>query len=35
MLFGWDPQNTTRRAHPAWAVFALLPYAVGVVLYSA
>ena len=34
LLFGWDPKNTTRRAHPAWAVLALIPYAAGLVLYS-
>ena len=31
-LFCWDSQNKTRRGHPALALLALLPYAVGVVL---
>ncbi|MEE9199755.1 MAG: ABC transporter permease [Dehalococcoidia bacterium] len=30
-LFSWDSHNTTRRGHPALALLALLPYAVGVV----
>ena len=33
-LFCWDSQNKTRRGHPALALLALLPYAVGVVLLS-
>jgi len=31
-LFCWDSRNTTRRGHPALALLALLPYALGVVL---
>ncbi len=31
-LFCWDSQNKTRRGHPALALLALLPYAVGTVL---
>ena len=31
-LFSWDSRNTTRRAHPALAILALLPYALGAVL---
>ncbi len=31
-LFCWDSQNKTRRGHPALALLALLPYAVGVAL---
>jgi ABC-2 type transport system permease protein len=28
-LFNWDRRNQTRRGHPAWAVLAVLPYALG------
>jgi ABC-2 type transport system permease protein len=28
-LFNWDSRNATRRAHPAWAALALLPYVVA------
>ena len=31
-LFCWDSHNRTRRGHPALALVALLPYALGVVL---
>jgi len=31
-LFRWDSQNTQRRAHPALALLALLPYAVWILL---
>ena len=31
-LFCWDSQNKTRRGHPALALLALLPYALGVIL---
>jgi ABC-2 type transport system permease protein len=31
-LFSWDSQNTSRRGHPALALIALLPYAVGLLL---
>ena len=31
-LFCWDSLNKTRRGHPALALLALLPYAIGVVL---
>ena len=33
-LFCWDSQNKTRRGHPALALLALLPYALGAVLLS-
>jgi ABC-2 type transport system permease protein len=28
-LFNWDRRNQVRRGHPAWAVLAALPYALG------
>lgn len=31
-LFNWDRQNQTRRGHPIWALLALLPYVLGMVL---
>jgi ABC-2 type transport system permease protein len=31
-LFSWDSQNSTRRGHPALALLAFLPYAVGLLL---
>jgi ABC-2 type transport system permease protein len=31
-LFCWDSQNKTRRGHPALALLALLPYALGMIL---
>jgi ABC-2 type transport system permease protein len=31
-LFCWDSHNRTRRAHPALALLALLPYVLGVIL---
>jgi hypothetical protein len=30
-LFSWDSKNATRRAHPALAALALLPYVAGLV----
>ena len=33
-LFSWDSRNTARRRHPALALLALLPYALGAVLLS-
>ncbi|TFD70899.1 ABC transporter permease [Cryobacterium gelidum] len=30
-LFSWDPKNAERRAHPAWALLALAPYAAGLI----
>lgn len=32
-LFSWDSQNSTRRGHPALAVFALVPYLAAVFLF--
>lgn len=32
-LFWWDSQNMTRRGHPALALLALVPYAVGAALF--
>jgi ABC-2 type transport system permease protein len=32
-LFSWDSRNTNRRGHPALALFALLPYAIGLLLF--
>ncbi|MGB9594145.1 MAG: ABC transporter permease, partial [Anaerolineae bacterium] len=32
-LFRWDSRNTTRRGHPALALLALTPYALGAVLF--
>ncbi len=32
LLFSWDSRNPTRRLHPALAVLALVPYALGIVL---
>jgi ABC-2 type transport system permease protein len=31
-LFSWDSRGATRRAHPAWAAVALLPYLAGMAL---
>jgi len=31
-LFSWDSRNSTRRGHPALALLAFLPYAVGLIL---
>lgn len=31
-LFSWDRRNATRRWHPSWALLAVLPYLVGVVV---
>jgi ABC-2 type transport system permease protein len=31
-LFSWDSSNTTRRGHPALALLAFLPYAIGLFL---
>jgi ABC-2 type transport system permease protein len=31
-LSSWDSRNTDRRGHPALALIALLPYAVGLLL---
>jgi len=31
-LFSWDSHNATRRGHPALALLAFLPYAVGLFL---
>jgi ABC-2 type transport system permease protein len=31
-LFNWDRRNQTRRGHPFWALLALLPYILGMVL---
>ncbi|UCE47656.1 MAG: ABC transporter permease [Phycisphaerales bacterium] len=33
-LFNWDRHNATRRAHPLFGLFALLPYVVGMFLLS-
>lgn len=33
-LFSWDSRNTARRGHPALALLALLPYVVGILLFS-
>ena len=32
VLFSWDSKNSSRRGHPALALLALLPYAVGILL---
>lgn len=32
LLFRWDPQNRSRRGHPALAVLALTPYVIGMIL---
>ncbi len=32
LLFNWDSRNETRRAHPALALLAFVPYAVGLLL---
>lgn len=32
-LFSWDNKNVARKAHPALAILALLPYVVGAVLF--
>jgi len=32
LLFSWDPSNSTRRAHPALALLALVPYLAGLAL---
>jgi len=32
-LFSWDSQNATRRGHPALALLALAPYAIGALLF--
>ncbi len=29
-LFSWDGRNTERRGHPALALLALLPFAIGI-----
>jgi hypothetical protein len=29
-LFSWDGRNSNRRAHPALALLALLPFAIGI-----
>jgi ABC-type multidrug transport system permease subunit len=31
-LFSWDSKNSERRGHPALAVLALVPYAIGMLL---
>jgi hypothetical protein len=31
-LFSWDSRNTARRGHPALALLAFLPYAIGLFL---
>lgn len=33
-LFSWDSRNTTRRGHPLLALLVLLPYAIGIFLFS-
>jgi len=33
-LFSWDSRNTNRRAHPALALFVLLPSLIGIFLFS-
>lgn len=33
-LFSWDSHNTERRGHPALALLALLPYIIGIFLFS-
>ena len=33
-LFSWDSRNTTRRGHPLLALLVLLPYALGIFLFS-
>jgi ABC-2 type transport system permease protein len=32
LLFSWDSRNETRRAHPAWALLALAPFATSLAL---
>ncbi len=34
VLFNWDRRNQARRGHPAWAVLAALPYALGMFLLA-
>ena len=31
-LFSWDSRNMSRRGHPALALLAFLPYAIGIFL---
>jgi len=31
-LFSWDSKNSKRRGHPALALLALVPYAIGILL---
>lgn len=31
-LFSWDSQNSTRRAHPVWAILCMVPYVAGMLL---
>lgn len=31
-LFNWDSRNETRRAHPVWAILALVPYALSLLM---
>ena len=33
-LFSWDSRNTTRRGHPLLALLVLLPYGIGIFLFS-
>jgi hypothetical protein len=33
-LFSWDSRNTARRGHPLLALLVLLPYVIGIFLFS-